>query len=136
MVNRHGSWLYIAFGYQRVMMFTFAKSLDRPVDIFGVKGSWIKVFLLMVGISVFTGIIIGSMTSSGIGISICIIGAIGSFIICQVLQNTIHQRHISKLPLTGKMNTYVKRRETLSSVLLPDPRYKRVKELERLKNKD
>lgn len=112
------------------MIVNFAKSLDRPVDIFGVKGGWIKIFLIAVGVCVVLGIIIGSYMTAGVGISVAIVGAIACFIACQVIQESVTHRHIDKYPLTGRMKCYVRRKETLSSVLLPDPRYQELKRLE------
>ena len=105
------------------MTVDFHKSLDRPIDVLGIKGKWLTLFLVMAGISVFVAIVVGSMTSSGIGISVAIILVAGSFITCLMLQGKVSYRQLYKYKAAGKMYKCVIRRETLCRILLTDPDY-------------
>ena len=100
----------------------FAKSLDRPVDIFGLKGKWLTVFLVFAGASVLLALIAGAATTSGIGISCAIIGVACSFFGCMVKQGSVSHRQLAKSKASSSIYSFVSRRETLSRILLPDPR--------------
>lgn len=101
------------------MKTTFYKSLDRPIDIFGLKGKWIANFLYGTGGMIFLGIIIGSIMGSSYGIAIALIGAFASFFTCLVLQGKISARRLGKAKLSSKCSVRTVRHETLSRILLP-----------------
>lgn len=96
----------------------FTKSLDRPVNIFGLKGKWITVFLIVAGASVVLGIITGVAMGSGFGVSVAIIGAVASFMGTYVMQGRISHRDLDKMPVSGRCRCYVRRQETLCRILL------------------
>ena len=99
------------------MRLYFCKALDRPVNIFGLKGAWITMFLVAAGACIMFALIAGFATTSGIGICIAIIGGIGSFVICYMTQEKISHRNLKKLSLVSKSKGYVKRRETLCRIV-------------------
>lgn len=101
------------------MKTTFYKSLDRPIDIFGLKGKWIAIFLYGTGAMILLGIILGSIMGSSYGIATAIIGAFASFFICLVAQGKVSARRLGKAKLSSKCSVRVVRHETLSRVLLP-----------------
>lgn len=107
----------------------FYKSLDREFELFGIKGRWVKIFLIAAGISVVTGVIAGSVTTSGIGIVTVIILIAVSFFLCLTVQSRIPSRQVSKAMIGKKIQGWVIRRESLSRILLEDPRYDEVKAL-------
>lgn len=96
----------------------FCKALDRPVDIFGLKGKWITVFLVIAGACVLLGVIVGFMMTTGMGISVAIIGAILTFVVAYAMQGKTGCRDLEKMPLVAKSKGYVKRRETLCRIIL------------------
>ncbi|MBQ8482932.1 MAG: hypothetical protein IJ504_01345 [Bacteroidales bacterium] len=100
------------------MTLYFCKALDRPVDIFGLKGKWITVFLVLAGLFVLAGIVVGVMMGTGIGVSVAIVGAVCSFVVCISMQGRTPCRELEKLPLEGRSRGCVKRRETLCRILL------------------
>ncbi len=101
----------------------FAKSLDRPVEIFGIKGKWLTVFLVMAGASILFALILGSMFTSGVGISAAIILVVASFMGSLLLQGKVSSRQLSKYRASSKIVPYVSRRETLCRILLPEKAY-------------
>ena len=107
----------------------FAKSLDRPIDIFGLKGRWLTIFLMIAGGFVLLALVVGTATTSGIGISCAIIGVAGAFFGCMVRQGSVSHRQVARAKASSSVSRFVRRRETLSRILLPDPR-------ERLAGKD
>lgn len=100
----------------------FAKSLDRPIDVFGLKGRWLVIFLICAGVSIVVALILGSVISSGVGISAAIIAVVASFMFCMVKQGTVSHRQVSKAKASSAIYSHVSRRETLGRILLPDPR--------------
>ena len=106
------------------MRVTFYKSLDRPVNIFGLKGQWVNIFLYLLGASVILAFVIGFLTSIGGGFAVFLIGGIGSFFVCLVLQQRLPARQIDKAKIQSKMRQSVIRRETLARIVLDDPRRK------------
>lgn len=96
----------------------FFKSLDRPVDIFGVKGKWIIVFLVLAGLFVFMALVLGFAVRSGVGISVAIIGILGSFVLCYILQGKVSHRQLSKIRASGKIYPAVVRHRSLCHILL------------------
>ena len=102
------------------MIVHFAKSLDRPVDIFGIRGKWLTVFLVLAGLSVVLALIVGSMASSGVGISIAIVLVIASFLFCMVFQGRVSSRQLEKFKASSKTIPYVRRNESLVRILTVD----------------
>ncbi len=98
----------------------FARSLDRPVDIFGLKGAWIIVLLVCCGVSLFLGLIVGFFTSAGYGITTVLLLVILSVIGCFMGQSNLNHRELMKFPMSKKMDFQVIRRQTLCSCLLKD----------------
>ena len=104
------------------MTLPFYKSLDRPVDIFGVKGKWIIVFLVLAGLFVVLAIILGAAIRSGVGIVTAIVGIIGSFVLCYILQGKVSHRQLQKMKASEKIYPAVIRRESLCHILLSSDR--------------
>lgn len=102
------------------MYVNFTKSLDRPVEIFGVKGRWIVIFLVMAGVSFVLGLIVGFSASAGYGISVVLLFVSVSFIACHLLQGRVSHREVEKVAASMKVIPCVQRRETLCRILLPD----------------
>ena len=96
----------------------FSKALDRPIGIFGLKGKWITVFLLSAGGSLTLALIVGCIMTTGMGITVAILGAVVSFVVIYALQAKIKHRDLKKIPLAGKCRFYVRRRATLCRILL------------------
>lgn len=106
----------------------FYKSLDKEMEIFGIKGKWIKYVLILAGCSVGLGVVIGFCTSSLIGfISVMTLIVVSVFAVI-FLQPKCPSRRIDKAKLADKCRCWVVRRETLSRIILEDPMYYRVKE--------
>lgn len=99
------------------MRFIFHKALDRPVAIFGIRGKWLTVFLAGGGCAVVLGIIVGVMTTAGLGVTVAILGAAGTFVAVYILQMKISHRDLERISLTDRSKTYVERRETLCRIL-------------------
>lgn len=100
----------------------FAKSLDRPVDIFGIKGKWLTIFLVAAGCSVAVSLAVGFIMSAGAGIASAILLVSVSFIVCMVTQGRISHRQVAKFKASSFICQFVSRRETVCRILLPDPR--------------
>lgn len=106
----------------------FCKSLDRPIDIFGIKGKWLTIFLVCAGIALVLALIVGFSVSAGIGIATAIISIVGSFFGCMVMQGKISHRQVSKYKASSLLPSHVSRRETIGRILLPDPRMKQAED--------
>lgn len=104
----------------------FAKCLDRPVDIFGIKGKWITIFLVLAGASIVVALALGFIVSSGIGISAGIILVVTSFVVCLTRQSKTSYRQVTKAPLRSLVIPYVMRGETLCRILHTDKRFAEV----------
>lgn len=105
------------------MKVNFYKSLDRPIEIFGLKGKWIAIFLYGTGGMILMGIILGSIMGSSYGIATAIIGAFASFFICLLLQGKTSARRLGKARLAPKCSVRAVRHETLSRILLESKAY-------------
>lgn len=103
------------------MKTVFYRSLDRPVDIFGLRGSWISVFLYTLGALLVLAFLVGAFTTVGIGFSVIIIGGIAAFFVYLVLQSKVPSRQIDKVKVSSKLRRAVIRRETISRIILDDP---------------
>lgn len=99
------------------MRIYFCKALDRPVNIFGLKGAWITSFLVAAGGCVFLALVAGFSTTAGIGICIAIIGCIMAFVVCYMMQQKVSHHDLKKKSLVGRSRGYVKRRETLCRIV-------------------
>lgn len=102
------------------MVRTYYRSLDRPLNIFGLRGGWIRNFGMFAGASVLLGILAGVFTTSGIGMGVFIGGLIASFFVCLVLQAKTPSRRLPKAPLKMKMETRVIRRRSLTRLIAVD----------------
>ena len=98
----------------------FFKSLDRPMDIFGIKGKWIFIFIVFFVAVILLGLLVGSITSSGIGITAVIIGGVLDFVGVMMMQEKITERNVKKYDSTAEIYNAVSRKETLGRILLPD----------------
>lgn len=107
------------------MQVNFYKCLDRPVDIFGIKGKWITIFLVMAGASILIALLLGFTISSRIGIAAAFILVAVSFFICLTTQSKVSYRQIMKLPLRSLTIPYVFRRETLYRIMTVGPNFSR-----------
>lgn len=117
------------------MIRTSYKSLDRPMDFFGLKGRWIIVFLACVGIAVLLGIMIGVSVTSAYGIATAILGAIAAFIFCLLRQQTVSDRKIVRYLVSSKCSRDVTRREQLSRILLPEEDFEKASKFKIQRNR-
>ena len=101
----------------------FYRSLDREFQILGLKGQWVKNFLIIAGAGVLFAVMAGLSTSTGIGIVIAILSLAGGFLICLVLQGKVPSRRVNKYKLRAKSFLLVIRRESISRILTSDPRF-------------
>ena len=97
----------------------FYKSLDRPVDVFGLKGKWIRNFLVLAGLSLVLAFFFGSLTNSGIGIFSFFIMALLSFVGCVMVQSKISSRRMERTLFGKNCKRVVTRRETISRIVFP-----------------
>lgn len=104
------------------MIVRFAKSLDRPIDIFGLKGKWIKVFLVGVALILVVALVFGASAGSAYGIGSFLCLAIVWFFVCLVKQGKIPQRRLPRMGLSSRIYHQVTRRETIARILMRDPR--------------
>lgn len=109
------------------MIVYFAKSLDRPLEIVGLKGRWLTVFIAMAGVSIVVAIVAGIITTSAVGISGAIILVIVSFLLCLSLQGKTSSRQMARQKASSKIYEYVRWNETVARILLPDPMAERRK---------
>lgn len=109
------------------MIVYFAKSLDRPLEIVGLKGRWLTVFIAMAGVSIVVAIVAGIITTSAVGISSAIILVIVSFLLCLSLQGKTSSRQMARQKASSKIYEYVRWNETVARILLPDPMAERRK---------
>lgn len=100
------------------MIVQFFKSLDRPVSIFGLKGKWITLFLVVVGICLFMGFLAGAAAGTGVGICVVLGGGVLAFLGCYAAQGKVNHRDIGKVNLASRCRTYVRRKETLARIIL------------------
>ncbi len=105
------------------MQRTFYKGLDRPINVFGLRGGWVKIFGIMAGGALVLAFIVGFISGAGAGMGTFIGGAALAFIACLFLQHKRPARRLGNLGLASKMEMRVVRRETLSKILLKEPRH-------------
>ena len=86
------------------------------MDMFGIKGKWIFIFVALF----LVGVLAGSVTTSGIGITVVIIGAVVDFVGVTMMQGKLSERNVQKIESTGKIYEAVCRKETLGRILLAD----------------
>lgn len=110
------------------MRMPFYKSLDREFEIFGIKGRWVTTVLAGAGAAVVLGVIVGSVTSSLIGIAVVVIGIVVVFFGAVTLQVKLPSRQIGKKLVESKVPGWIVRRETLCRIIMDDPMYGEVKE--------
>lgn len=94
----------------------FYQSLDRPVDIFGLKGRWIMIFLFVCLGFLFLGIVLGCVFGTAYGLLTVILGVFLSFGVCFYIQLRVPHRRISKYMSSSVMSFDVSRRETLCHI--------------------
>lgn len=103
------------------MIVLFAKSLDRPLDLFGLKGFWIVIFFVMAAISLLLAIFIGVFfASSSFGIGSFLLLAIISFIACLLIQEKYSHRQMKKLKasLSVSYPIVIRRHQTVCRAML------------------
>ena len=106
---------------------TFFRSLDRQMSLFGLRGQWIKIFLISLGAALGVALFAGMLAGMSVGLALFFGTAVISFFTCLIIQGKIPSRRISKVRHSGKMRIYVRRRELLSRILLSDPEFERFK---------
>lgn len=113
------------------MRIEFFRSLDRPIDIFGLKGRWIGIFLWGVGADLFLAIIIGSLLSAGIGICFFLAFTFAFFFGILIIQGGVSERAIVKVKASSKTHYTLLRKQTISFILQPDNRHYLKKETDK-----
>lgn len=98
------------------MQRTFYKSLDREVQILGLKGKWITIFIVLAVISVifgsFSGVFLG-----GLFATILVIGLfVGSYFLCIMISSSISSRDMVKYKVVRKMPYGMSPKETLNRI--------------------
>lgn len=104
----------------------FYKSLDREFEVFGIKGHWVKNFLLLAGAIVFLGVFVGFILSSGVAVAFVVVCLGLDFLFCISMQTKLPSRQYPRSRLSGRTEGWVLRRETLSRIVFEDPRYEEV----------
>lgn len=61
------------------MVIEVFKALDKPSSLFSIKGSYIKVFIALIGISLILALVVGSFTSSLVGTLVFIVLVVFSY---------------------------------------------------------
>lgn len=102
------------------MKVPFYRSLDREINIFGLRGGWVRNFLFIAGGSLVLALLVGAVTSTGMGFVIFLVGLIGGFFLCLVLQQRAPSRQLDKLKVESRMKGYIIRRETLTHIVPRD----------------
>lgn len=93
------------------------KSLDRPIEIFGLKGKWCRIFLVAAFAGVVLSLLFGNFLGDGMNIGLCIFSIIVSFLGCFLAQMKISEREIDRIISTPDVLCSVQKRETLSRIL-------------------
>lgn len=103
------------------MRTTFYRSLDRTINIFGLRGTWVRIYLTVLGISLVAAVFIGVIAGTSAGFAFFIIMLIALFFACLLIQQKLPNRQLHKARVQRKMRQAVIRRETLSRILLDPP---------------
>ena len=103
------------------MRMTFYKSLDRQLVVFGLRGSWIRIFLYCAGGVMLLAFTVGFIMGRAMGYTVAVVGLIVAFFFCLMYQVKLPTRRMDKAFSKGKMRQQVIRRETLSHIVLGDP---------------
>jgi len=98
---------------------SFFRSLDRELDLVGLKGRWVTVFLYLLGGSLLLAIFVGAVGGMSFGLAGFMIAAVGSFLFCLTRQGSVSSRQLGKARVEGRMESAVIRRETISRILAP-----------------
>ena len=93
------------------------------MDFFGLKGRWIRTFLVSLGVLLVPAILAGTVAGIGIAVGVVLGGGGFSFLGCMLLQARTPERRLDKAKLESKMERHVVRRENLSRILLSDERW-------------
>lgn len=107
----------------------FYKSLDREFEVFGIKGHWVKNFLLIAGAVITLGIILGFVFTSGVAVAFIVVCLGLDFLFCLSMQTKLPSRQVVRTRLSARSEGWVLRRETLCRILLEDPMYSEVKKI-------
>lgn len=107
----------------------FYKSLDREFEVFGIRGHWVKNFLLLSGGIVVVGIFLGFVFTSGVAVAFILVCLGLDFLFCLSMQTKLPSRQVVRARLSSKSEGWVIRRETLCRILLEDPMYSEVKKI-------
>jgi len=99
----------------------FYKSLDREVDIFGLKGRWITVFLAMAVASVIAGALLGTVFGGVVSTIACIGLVVGCYFVCVTIEAVVPPREMPKLRAASRMPSGVSPKETLSRIYIRPP---------------
>lgn len=115
---------------------TFYKSLDREFEVAGIKGTWVKNFLLIAVAVIFFGIFLGFVFTAGVAVAFVVVCLGLDFFLCLSMQTKLPSRQFPRSRLSGRTEGWVLRRETLSRIVLDDPRYEEVQaELKKLRSR-
>ncbi len=95
----------------------YYKSLDRPVNVFGLRGEWLKYFGIGCGADLVVAFLIGALMGTGVGMGLFIGLAAVVFFACLVLQAKYPSRRLGKVRLRQKMELRVVRRTALSKAV-------------------
>ena len=106
------------------MICNFTKSLDRPLELFGIKGKWLILLLAIAGAGAFAGIFVGMIIDTTIGVLVFVSSIFAGFLFVRASQDKASHRQLGKLSLVNKVTPYVYRRETIKSIMYVDPRFK------------
>ena len=99
----------------------FYKSLDRDVDIFGLRGRWITVFLAMAIVSVVAGALLGTVFGGVVSTVACIGLVVGCYFVCVSIEAAVPPREMPKLRAGSKMPSGVSPKETLARIFIRPP---------------
>lgn len=112
----------------------FYRSLDREIQVLGLKGKWLRIFLILFALGAVLAFLFGASSSTGIGIIVFLIVGVASFLGCLVLQGKMPSRRVDKFKIASKCSLRVVRRESLGRILTRSSVYEEAQRLLSQKN--
>jgi len=100
----------------------FARSLDRPLEVGGLKGRWLSIFCGAAVASVLVAVVTGVAAGSAAGIVTAAVLVVCSYLACRALQGRVSARQLPRVGPSRSLVGGVRHNETLGRILLPDPR--------------
>ena len=70
------------------------RSLDNPSSLFGMKGVYLVVFIVLAGASAIVSFLVGALTSSIVGTLLMIASAVGSYLAVMLLQGRFTEKEL------------------------------------------